>query len=318
MNTNSNTANLLPEELGERMSAYLDGEASPQEVNEVERLLADDPAARQLADELRAVSRVCRDSPAPTFERDLTSTVMSEALRRQAAGEVADEERLVELSDRLEPEGDFGLPFGKSSRSWMWAGVAAAAAVMIIANRPQSPSARPTVAAIQQAMPGVQVVDLQTSREALARLQQRIGGQRPQLPAGLMTVSETASNAATPAGEQLIYVEADSSSDLDKLLAEFSEKEGGLVTVEPNRAPPTAPTATVTKAPQPAGTPAAGIRAMPLRLQLSSADVAKLVAHQKQLQAAATAQPGQRRFVVLRIKLKPATQASSLPSRDAP
>lgn len=305
MNTDTNIANPLSEEVGERISAYLDGEASPHEAAEVERLLAEDPAARRFADELRSMSNACHEAPAPVFERDLTSSVVAEALRRQAAGEVADEAHdeihQVELADRLEPEGEFGLPFGKSSRSWMWAGVAAAAAVMIIANRPQAPSARPTVAAIQQAIPGVQVVDLQTSRAALAQWQRRMGGRRPQLPAGLMTVGEATSNAAEQGDEQLIYVEADTPSDLDQLLAEFSEKEGGLVTVAPNRAEPAAPAAAVTKAPP---QPPTGIRVGQLRLKLSQADVAKLVAHQK-VQATGAAQPGQRRFVVLRIKLKP-------------
>ncbi|MEO0530818.1 MAG: hypothetical protein AAF266_09640 [Planctomycetota bacterium] len=289
MTTNTNNRSALPDDVGEQISAYLDGETTPQEAAMVERLLAEDPAARRFADELRAVSRVCHEAPTPAFGRDLSSSVVAEALQRQAAGEGQ-----VELADRLEPEGEFGLPFGKASRSWMWAGVAAAAAIMIIANRPEPPKARGTVAAIQQAMPNVQVVNLQASRDALARLQQRLVQQRPQLPAGLMTV---AGDATTPSDEQLLYVEADDPSDLDRLLADFNEQEGGLVTVDRPESEPTAPTAAPAKASVPAG-----IRAVPLRLKLSQADVAKLIAHQKQAQA--NAAQGQRRFVVLRIKVK--------------
>ncbi|CAN0355418.1 unnamed protein product, partial [Ectocarpus sp. 4 AP-2014] len=124
----------------ESISAYVDGELSTADAARVEQLLAENPAAAQLADELREMATACREAPAPEFTNDLAASVVAEALRRQAEG-------AVEPNDRLEPEGDFGLPFGKSSRSWMWAVFASAAAVMIaFYGRPAQPNGGATVA----------------------------------------------------------------------------------------------------------------------------------------------------------------------------
>ncbi len=297
----------VPDEVGERISAYFDGELSQREAAEVDRLLASDPAARRFAAELRGLSQLCHSAPAPTFTRALSSSVRAEALRRQAMGDGDNEEELAE------PESYYGLPLGKGSRGWVWAVVAAAAAVMIgFYGRPDTPS-RAQVAqqravvnsqqlasylnAMQQASPGMQVVNYQATPERLQQLRQRLAfepDRRTQLPGALMAVSEPADNA--DAEDQLVYVEGDQ-ADLDRLLGELKEgDDGALVKVESDRMPTAA---SVTKpAPMPT------LRAVPLRVTLTPEQIAQLQ-QQQRLQAQATG-AAPRRFVVLRIQFKPA------------
>lgn len=156
----------LHEEWGERISAYVDNELGPEEHAEVDRLLQTSEAARRLADDFRQMRSLCQQDAAPTFQRDLSRDVVAEALRRQASGETDGQVR-VDVSP-LEPEGDFGLPFGKTSRGWAWAAVAAAAALMIgfygrTPARGPIGSVDQSVAAIQRAVPGLQVVDVETT-----------------------------------------------------------------------------------------------------------------------------------------------------------
>lgn len=66
----------------ERLSAYLDGELSSDEQARVEQLLADEPAARQLLDELRAVSSTLQGLPRTRAPGDLAADVLREIERR--------------------------------------------------------------------------------------------------------------------------------------------------------------------------------------------------------------------------------------------
>jgi anti-sigma factor RsiW len=66
----------------ERLSAYLDGELSSDEQARVEQLLADEPAARQLLDELRAVSSTLQGLPRTRVPGDLAADVLREIERR--------------------------------------------------------------------------------------------------------------------------------------------------------------------------------------------------------------------------------------------
>lgn len=314
MSTNLNNAT-LPDGVGERISAYLDGELSQREAVEVERLLASDPAARRFADELRGLSALCQQAmghagPAPSFTRDLSSSVVAEALRRQATGETDGTDDSAD--DLAEPESYYGLPLGKGSRGWVWAVVAAAAAVMIgFYGRPDAPRSRAQVAqqravvnsqqlasylnAMQQASPGMQVVNYQATPERLQQLRQRLAfqpAQRTQLPGALMAVSEPADNA--DAEDQLVYVEGEQ-ADLDRLLGELKDGEdGALVKVAPDRMPTAAPVTT----------PMPTLRAVPLRVTLTPEQIAQLQ-QQQRLQAQATG-AAPRRFVVLRIQFRPA------------
>lgn len=127
----------------ERLSAYHDGELTAAERAEVETRLSDDKAGQRWLAELGSVSSLCQEAIDRPQWRDVSKQVLSEAARRQA--ELTDAKPLVASqadARSLEPDGDFGLPFGRSSRGWMWAGVAAAAAIMIgYVDRPaQQPS----------------------------------------------------------------------------------------------------------------------------------------------------------------------------------
>ncbi len=306
----------LPEELGERISAYLDGELSQREAADVERLLASDPAARRFADDLRSLGQLCHAAPAPTFTRDLSSSVVAEALRRQATGQANNDE------DLAEPESYYGLPLGKGSRGWVWAVVAAAAAVMIgFFGRPEAPQGRAQIAqqnaavrsqqlasylnAMKQASPGMQVVNYQATPERLRQLRQRLAFQQPQraqLPGALMAVSEPANNA--DAEDQLVYVEGEQ-AELDRLLSELDDGEGGsLVTVAPNQSA-SGQSAKPKTVPQAVPQPAPNVRAVPLRVKLTPEQIAALL-QQQQLRQQQHPGATQRRFVILRIQLKPA------------
>lgn len=314
MNANPNNTT-LPDEVGERISAYLDGELSQREAAEVERLLASDPTAKLYADELRGLSQLCQTAPSPTFTRDLSSSVMAEALRRQAMSETNNEEELAE------PESYYGLPLGKGSRGWVWGILAAAAAVMIgFYGRPEAPQGRAQIAqqnaavnsqqlasylnAMQQASPGMQVVNYQATPQQLQQLRQRLAfqpaqpAQRTQLPGALMAVSEPADNA--DAEDQLVYVEGEQ-AELDRLLGELKEGEdGALVKVAPDRTQAAKPAPTAGPTPQPATGPMPTLRAVPLRVTLTPEQIAQL--QQQHLVPGAP----QRRFVVLRIQFKTA------------
>ena len=66
----------------ERLSAYLDGELSSDEQARVEQLLAEEPAARQLLDELRAVSSTLQSLPRTRVPGNLAADVLREIERR--------------------------------------------------------------------------------------------------------------------------------------------------------------------------------------------------------------------------------------------
>jgi len=66
----------------ELLSAYLDGEATPQERAEVEKLLASDPAARSLLDELQAIREGIQNLPAVHLGKDLSERVLQLAERQ--------------------------------------------------------------------------------------------------------------------------------------------------------------------------------------------------------------------------------------------
>lgn len=321
MNEDTNDA-MLAAEWGESISAYVDGELTPDDALRVERLLAQSPAAARLAEELREMATVCQEAPAPEFPNDLSASVVAEALRRQAEG-------AVEPVDRLEPEGEFGLPFGKSSRNWMWAVFASAAVVMIsfygrpaqptggatLASRPTPQQIEQSLVAMQRVMPGMQVHQVRATPDRLARLQQLLAmqaAQSAQAPGALMAVSQNKGVVVEPAGptlasmdadgesasEELIVVDADD-AELDRLLGEL---DGEVVQVESDRTPP--PEAPQTKpAPQASAAPT-GIRGV-WRLRLSPEAAAQLIAQQQAQQQAKPAAAGQRRLVVLRIQVKP-------------
>ena len=70
----------------ELLSAYLDGELTPEERAHVEQLLASSPAARQLLDELRALGATMRSLPRQALGEDLSGQVLDVAAKRKMGG----------------------------------------------------------------------------------------------------------------------------------------------------------------------------------------------------------------------------------------
>ncbi|MFZ1932475.1 MAG: hypothetical protein WCB27_05575 [Thermoguttaceae bacterium] len=115
--------NHLPQD--ELLSAYLDGELTAEEQAEAERLLAASPAARQLLDELWAVSATLQSLPQMKVGEDLSQQVLRVAERRMLTeGEPADAAP-APLSRTL-------LRRFINRRSMVWLGLTAAIAAMIV------------------------------------------------------------------------------------------------------------------------------------------------------------------------------------------
>jgi anti-sigma factor RsiW len=80
---------MLPEELEFRLTQFLDGTLPPEQRLEIERILAQDPAARQKLEEYRRLDSVVRDAmPVPMIDWDRLATKISSAVdhRRIGAG----------------------------------------------------------------------------------------------------------------------------------------------------------------------------------------------------------------------------------------
>jgi len=132
----------------EILSAYLDGELNAAEQAEAERLLAADPAARKLLEELRALSASLRSLPRREVGEDLSRHVLRVAERRILIGEETDQEPGWTDERKSAP-----LPGDESARSFLrrfvtrrnlvWLGLTAAVALMITFNEHQQHLRRP-------------------------------------------------------------------------------------------------------------------------------------------------------------------------------
>lgn len=114
----------------ELLSAYLDDELAAEERARVEERLAADPAARQLLEELRAVSRTMKELPVATLGADLRESVLRRAERAMlVSGEQAGGDSRTGDSIR---ERVAAFPIGRSKRAWFWAGAALAAGLLLM------------------------------------------------------------------------------------------------------------------------------------------------------------------------------------------
>ncbi len=120
--------NDLPQ--NELLSAYLDGELTADEQAETERLLASSPAARQLLDELRALSATLQSLPQQKLGEDLSQQVLRVAERRMLTEGEPDDAAPVPLSRTI-------LRRFVNRRSMVWLGLTAAVAVMIVIHEQQ-------------------------------------------------------------------------------------------------------------------------------------------------------------------------------------
>ncbi|MCC7476083.1 MAG: hypothetical protein IT425_11860 [Pirellulales bacterium] len=106
----------------ELLSAYLDGELTVAERVEVEGRLASDPAARQLLEELRAVSQAIHSAMAEPRSANLHESILE---RIAALPANAPARRSDSSNARL-----------ASRRTWVWASLAVAAGLLIMVFQP--------------------------------------------------------------------------------------------------------------------------------------------------------------------------------------
>jgi len=118
--------NDLPQ--NELFSAYLDGELTAAEQAEVERLLASSPAARQLLDDLRALSATLQALPQQKLGKDLSRQVLQAIEQRKLA-----EPNLAEIESLPMPQRPLSERF-LNRRTLAWIGLTVAIAVMITIN----------------------------------------------------------------------------------------------------------------------------------------------------------------------------------------
>lgn len=118
----------------EWISAYLDGELSAEEQERVEQLLATDPQARQMLDEWKALSGTLQAMPLRKAGVDLSAAVLRQAERAMLAdparAKLAVAARPAD-SVHIEPQ-RARRPFRPGVRSWAWAGLAVAAALLLM------------------------------------------------------------------------------------------------------------------------------------------------------------------------------------------
>jgi len=137
--------NDVPE--NELLSAYLDGELTAEEQAQVERLLAADPEARQLVDELRALSASVKALPRHPIGRDVSEEVISRARRRMPTPAPA------RSPEHVPSEDEDQVPVWRAivrrvtrPRNFLWSAVAVAVVVLLMLmephalNEPHAPS----------------------------------------------------------------------------------------------------------------------------------------------------------------------------------
>jgi hypothetical protein len=127
----------LPE--NELLSAYLDGELTADEQARVEQLLAQNAAARQLLDELRALSATLQSLPARKLEEDLGPEVLRIAERRM----LAESPEALQAAEPSPGETTAETPLWRmivrralQPRNLLWPAIAVAAAILIMVMNP--------------------------------------------------------------------------------------------------------------------------------------------------------------------------------------
>lgn len=140
--------NNVPE--NELLSAYLDGELTAEEQARVERLLAADPEARQLVDELRALSSSVKALPPHAIGRDISEEVISRAQRQMPTPPAPARAR-----EHEPPEDENQVPAWRAivrrvarPRNFVWSAVAVAVVVLLMVMKPDTLNGprRPSIA----------------------------------------------------------------------------------------------------------------------------------------------------------------------------
>ncbi len=130
----------------ELLSAYLDDELSPAERARVEERLAIDPAARQLLEQLRAMSQAVHGLPQESLGREFRDAIVRRAQQASAerTSHIAKIAAAASTSSaapsngtvtELRPAGP-SFTLGRTRRGWVWAAMAVAAGLLIVVFQP--------------------------------------------------------------------------------------------------------------------------------------------------------------------------------------
>lgn len=119
----------------ELFSAYVDGELTAAEQADVERLLAASPAARQLVEDLRALSSTLQCLPARKLDEDLSQQVLRLAEHRVLSGRT-DAEPFSQ--EPVASPGRWQALVRRWSRPriWVWPGLAVAVSLLLMVLNP--------------------------------------------------------------------------------------------------------------------------------------------------------------------------------------
>jgi negative regulator of sigma E activity len=129
----------------EVLSAYLDGELTDTERDEVDAWLKSDPAAQRTLDELRAVRDLVVGLPRQTVGEDLATKVLQLAERRMLSETpAADDATAPQPLSTTAPQRRF---LGR--RALAWAGLAAAVALFFALSEKEKPGLQPVPQAPQ-------------------------------------------------------------------------------------------------------------------------------------------------------------------------
>lgn len=127
----------------ELLSAYLDGELTAEERSRVERLLAGDPAAKQLLDELRTLKAAVQSLPREGVGEDLSSNIFRIAQQRKLNEGSANDSDGNSPSEPARPR----LPMTRqiaervkhNPRMIVWPAIVIATAVLLAIFNPEQP-----------------------------------------------------------------------------------------------------------------------------------------------------------------------------------
>jgi hypothetical protein len=220
------------------LSAYLDGELTAEEESQVERLLAASPEARQLLDELRALSSSLQALPPLAVGEDISEQVLRRAERRMLS------EPEKDLSEHDESEGDEEasspeprvwrtiLRRALRPRNLAWSGVAVAVALLLMVMDRNQPGQSPRRVAMNKAP---------AEREA-----SRVVSEEPSMRAAPEPADEALAGAAAPTEKPAEALAEESTAEPAKYGSRprgdlAAEKAGGPVELRERRAPPAEP-----------------------------------------------------------------------------
>lgn len=126
----------------ELLSAYLDDELSPEERARVEERLATDPAARQLLEQLRALSQAVQGLPRESLGTGFRDSIVRRAEQASRTTKIAATASALPApapssSATTQPRSaEPTWTFGRSRRGWVWAAMAVAAGLLIMVFQP--------------------------------------------------------------------------------------------------------------------------------------------------------------------------------------